>query len=187
MHWIPWLVGTLVFLLGGLSVIAVLAQLPGTWVLLGFAVGIELCDGLWLPDGDSTTFGARVLWGCVGVALLGELLEGLAALLGLRLGGGTRRGFWGALIGGIAGLFVCAPLFAFVPFLGPLFGALLGTFLGAWFGELSHPRHREPGVPAGAALRPALWATVGRVLGTTGKVACAIVVWLALTASVFLT
>lgn len=186
MNWIPLLVGVLVFLLGGLSVLAVLAQLPGTWALLALALGIELCDGLWLPASATTTFGPRVLWACLGVALLGELLEWVASLLGLRFGGGTRRGFWGALLGGFAGLFVCAPLFAFVPFLGPLFGALLGTFLGAWFGELSHPKHRERGAPAGAALRPALWATVGRVLGTTGKVACAIGIWLALTASVFL-
>ena len=36
-----------------------------------------------------------------------------------------------------------------------------------------------------AALRPALWAALGRLLGTTGKVALALVIWLAFSVSAF--
>jgi hypothetical protein len=35
------------------------------------------------------------------------------------------------------------------------------------------------------ALRPALWATLGRLLGTTGKVALTVVIWLVFTVSAF--
>lgn len=180
MSWIPVLVAALFFLLGGLCVLGVLVQLPGTWVLLLLAFGIELVDGLYLPAGERTTFGAPALVGCVALAGLGELLEFLAGAIGLRKGGGSQRGFWGSLIGAIAGLFLLTPLFFFVPFLGAFLGVLLGTFLGALLGELTHER-----VTLHAAWRPALWAAIGRLAGTTGKIALAIVMWLVLTASAF--
>ena len=44
-----------------------------------------------------------------------------------RAYGGSRRAFWGAVIGGMAGLFVGVP----VPLVGPVITAFVGTFLGA--------------------------------------------------------
>lgn len=66
-------------------------------------------------------------------------------------------------------------------------GALPGTFGGALAGELSHPGRKELDDKAEYkdALKPALAATVGRVLGTVGKAGIAAAVWLALTAALF--
>jgi uncharacterized protein YqgC (DUF456 family) len=180
MEWISYLVAVLLVLFGGVCVLGVVVQLPGTWVLLGAAVLIELLDGLYLSGEDTTTFGTTVLVIALLLALFGEFLEFIAGVIGLRRGGGTSRGMWGAIIGGLVGLFVATPLFAFVPFFGSFLGVLLGTFVGAFIGEMTHPRGE-----ARSALKPALWAAIGRVLGTTGKVAVAVVLWLVLAVSAF--
>ena len=181
MTWIALTVAALLFLLGGACVLAVVVQLPGAWVFLVLALVVELADGLYLPAGEHTTFAPAVWIAGVALASLGELLEFLAAALGLKKGGGSRRGLIGALVGGLLGVFL-APLFVFVPLFGVLLAVLLGTFLGALAGELSHARHSMQ-----TAFGPALWAAVGRLLGTTGKVALATVIWLVFSASAFWT
>jgi hypothetical protein len=177
--WIGLAVAVLLFLLGGACVLAVAVQLPGAWLFLGLALGVELLDGSYLPPGEQVTF-ARPVW-IAGIALaaLGELLEFFSGVIGLKRGGGSRRGLVGALLGALLGVFL-TPLFAFVPFLGVILGVLLGTFLGAVLGELSHERSTLE-----SSLRPALWAALGRLLGTTGKVALTSVIWLVFTVSAF--
>jgi uncharacterized protein YqgC (DUF456 family) len=183
------IVASLFLLLGGLCVLAVVAQLPGTWVLLALAALIEWGDQLWRPASDPTTFDTRLLIACLVLALVGELLEFVAAAVGLRRGGGSRAGLWGSFLGGFLGIFLFTPLLAFLPVLGTFLGVLLGTFGGALVGEFWHQRRQGPGAPvvghARAALRPASWAAVGRILGTTGKVAVAVAMWLALAVSAF--
>lgn len=180
MSWIPALVATLFFLLGGLCVLGVLVQLPGTWVLLLLAGAVELLDRFYLPPEETTTFGWPVLLVCVALAGIGELLEFLASAMGLKRGGGSSRGLWGSLIGGILGLFVFSPLFVFVPIVGTFLAVLLGTFVGAFLGEFSHQR-----ATLHTAWRPALWAAIGRLAGTTGKIGIAVVMWLVLTVSAY--
>jgi len=180
MSWIPPLVAALLFLLGGACVLAVVVQLPGAWIFLGLALVVELADGLYLPVGQRTTFSLPVWITGLGLATLGEALEFLAGAIGLRKGGGSKRGFVGALLGALLGALFLTPLFAFVPLLGVFAGVLLGTFVGALLGELS----RE-GSSVRTALRPALWAALGRLLGTTGKVVLTIVIWLLFSASAF--
>lgn len=177
MIWISWIVAALVSLLGALSVLLVVVQLPGTWVLLVAALLVELGDGLWTA-GATDTFGWRTLSVALALALAGELVEFVAGAVGVQRGGGTRRGVWGSILGGLAGLFVLAPLFVFVPFFGPFLGVLLGTFVGAFVGEYTGVRQDGSG-----ALRPALWATLGRIAGTLGKVAIATAIWLVLSFS----
>ena len=179
MSWIALAVAVLLFLLGGLCVLSVVVQLPGAWAFLALALVVELADGLYLPEGATTTFAWPVWVTGLVLAGLGDLLELLAAALGVKKGGGSRRGLIGAIVGGILGVFL-TPFFAWVPFLGVLLAVLLGTFLGALLGELSHARHTM-----GTALVPALWAALGRLLGTTGKVALATAVWLLFAASAF--
>ena len=179
MAWISYLVAALLFLIGGACVLAVVVQLPGTWLFLALALVVELADRFYLPVGEQTTFARQVWIAGLGLAALGEVLEFVAAAIGLEKGGGSRRGLIGALLGALLGVFL-TPLFAFVPFLGVFLGVLLGTFLGAFLGELSHERRT-----VNAALRPALWAMLGRLLGTTGKVALAIAIWLVFTVSAF--
>jgi len=179
MTWIAYVVAALLFLLGAACVVAVVAQLPGSWIFLGLALVVELCDGLYLPPGQRTTFPTAVWIAGIGIAAFGEVLEFVSGALGLKKGGGSKRGLVGAILGAVFGIFL-TPLFVFIPILGLFLGVLLGTFIGAWLGELSHERATMK-----TALRPALWATLGRLLGTTGKVALTAVIWLVFTVSAF--
>ncbi len=180
MAWVSPVVAVLLFLFGGLCVFGVVLQLPGIWVLLAAALTIEFADGLYLPAGERVTFGPLLLSVCFALALLAEGLELLASMIGLKKGGGSRRGLWGSILGALAGLLLFTPLFFFVPFFGALLGALLGAFVGALLGEFSHERRTLR-----AAVRPALWAALGRLVGTTGKVGVAAVIWLTLTVGAF--
>ncbi len=180
MHWMLYVIAALFCLLGAACVALVAVQLPGTWVLLGLAGLVEWLDRFWLPPDDRQTFGWWVLGGCLGLAVAGEVIEFIAGVLGAKRGGSSRRGMIGALVGGIAGIFVFAPLFFFVPFLGAFLGAVLGTFAGALIGELSDQRRTLRG-----SMKPALAATIGRVIGTASKVGIAMAMWLALSIAAF--
>lgn len=108
------LLGVLV-LLGSLVVIPL--GLPGTWimalVLLVAAAAGELAWGVWA----FLTF----------LVVLAEVLELLVLRqLGARYGG-SRTAFWGAVLGGFAGVAVGMP----VPVVGPILAGFLGTFVGA--------------------------------------------------------
>jgi len=179
MTWIAYGVAALLFVLGAACVLAVVMQLPGGWIFLGFALVVELCDGLYLPEGHRTTFPSAVWITGIGLAALGEVLEFVSGALGVKKGGGSRRGLVGAILGAVLGIFL-TPLFVFIPILGLFLGVLLGTFVGALLGELSHERNTLK-----TSLRPALWATLGRLLGTTGKVALTVVIWLVFTVTAF--
>lgn len=178
MEWLIWGFAILFALFGLACVVMVALGLPGTWVLLGLALVIELVDGAVLGRGDPlavSTFGWRLLAGSTTLALIGEGIEFASGAAGARLGGGTRRGMWGALLGGIAGAIaftVALPM----PVIGTLLGALVGTFLGAWIGERSvSPRRAHA-----ATNRAAMAAVVGHLGGLLGKLIVAVVVWILL-------
>ena len=158
MEWLLWGFALFFALFGLACVVMVTVGLPGIWVLIGLAVVIELVDGAVLGRGDPlaiSTFGWRLLLGSVALGLIGEGIEFVSGAAGARLGGGTRRGMWGALIGGVAGAIV-ATLWLPVPVIGTLLGALVGTFAGAWIGESTGPTGRRAGTG-----RAALSAVVG--------------------------
>jgi uncharacterized protein YqgC (DUF456 family) len=184
MEWLLYVVAAIFFLLGAACTVLVVIQLPGAWILLGIAGLIEWLDHLYLPEGDQQTFGWWVLGTCLMLLTIGEIIEFLAGVAGAKKGGSSRRGMWGAIIGGIAGAFVFMPLFSIIPVLGTLFGAffgaVLGTFLGAIIGEVTAEQATIKG-----SMKPALGATIGRVIGTTSKVGLAIAVWLMLSISAF--
>lgn len=173
----PLLISNVGLVLAGLPcVLLVVGGLPGAWILLGLAAAIELADPFWLGPGVTS-----IGWWAIGagtlVALLGEVIEFVSGSIGAKTGGGTRKGMIGAFIGGLVGAIIATFLIP-VPVVGTLIGALLGTFGGAWVGEMSGME----GVGPKAALRPALAATIGRVVGTVAKVGVALVVWIALSA-----
>jgi len=157
-------------------VLLVVGGLPGAWMLLGLAAAIELADPLWLGPGI-TSIGWGVIIAGTLLAAIGEVIEFVSGSLGARTGGGTRKGMVGAFIGGMVGALLATFLIP-VPVLGTLVGALLGTFGGAWVGEMSGMEGAGPR----EALRPALAATLGRVVGTVAKVGVALCVWIALSA-----
>lgn len=91
--------------------------LPGLWLIVAVTLGLVLAGHL--------AWTAALL--VVIVAVVAEAVELLVVSRFGRVYGGSRRAFWGAVLGGMAGLFVGVP----VPIVGPVLTAFVGTFLGA--------------------------------------------------------
>lgn len=130
-----------------------LLSLPGNWLMLGV-----LCLAAWLgPDG-------RITWSFVGLmgalAVLGELLELGAQLIGGKRGGASGAGNFGGIVGSIAGAILLAP---FALGLGSLVGALFGAWIGCFIVERMRQESRQR---AAEAAWGAFW---GRSLGLVGK------------------
>ena len=185
MGWLAYLVASVFTVAGAGCVVLLVLQAPGTWMLLGLALLVEWVDRFYLPELERQTFTVWVLWACLALALVGEAIEFAAGVVGAKVGGSSNRGMWGALVGGILGAILLTPFFLFVPVLGALLGALVGTFAGAVIGELSAVRRRPTSGDLVGTWRPALWATVGRVVGTTAKIGIGITMWLALAVDAF--
>ena len=91
--------------------------LPGLWLIVAITMGLALFGSL------SWTFALVV----AGVALITEVGEFAVLKKFGDAYGGSRKAFWGAVLGGMVGLFVGVP----VPIIGPMITAFLGTFIGA--------------------------------------------------------
>src|SRR5438093_12665493 len=94
--------------------------LPGLWVMVAGVAGYG-----WLTDFRSV--GVATIGAVVGLAFLGEIIEGWLGFRFARTFGGSRRSAWGALVGGIVGAATGVP----VPIVGSVVGAFLGSFAGA--------------------------------------------------------
>lgn len=168
---------TIVFVLLGLICLGlIVVGLPGSWILLGLAVAMELTDHLWLDPAVPALFGWWIIIACVIIGLIGEALELATSAVGTKVGGGNKRGMIGSLIGGMLGGLIGTGL---LPVIGTLIGALLGTFAGALVGEITGPDPKE----TKEALPAAIAATIGRVVGTVAKLGFAIVIWIGLSSA----
>jgi uncharacterized protein YqgC (DUF456 family) len=184
MPWYAYILATLFTLFGGACVASIILSLPGAWILIAVAFIIEFIDQWWLvPDalGRTQTFEWWLLWTCLGLAIVGELIELAAGAAGAKGGGGSKRGMLGALIGGVIGALALTP-FIPIPVVGTLIGAIIGTFVGAVVGEVTGIAPKT----VRGSMKPALGATVGRVIGTFSKMGVAIVIWLALSVAAFI-
>ncbi len=148
--------------------------------MLALAVVIELFDQSYLSDESAITFGWWWLGACAALLGLGELIELVASVVGAKKGGASRRGMWGALIGGIAGAIVFQVAVP-IPIFGALVGAIIGTFVGAVIGEISG---EQPQTIKGS-LKPAIGASIGRIIASMSKVGIALAVWIVLCVSAF--
>lgn len=91
--------------------------LPGLWLIVALTLGLVVVGELpW-----------ALALGVGGLAVLAELTEFLVVARFGRAFGGSRRAFWGAVLGGTVGLFVGFP----IPLIGPIVTVFLGTFVGA--------------------------------------------------------
>ena len=180
MDWLTLLVALVFTLLGLGCLVLVVVGLPGTWILIGLAVGVEMLDRHYLDGASSETFGWWSIGACAALALVGEALEAGAGAAGTKAGGGSRRGMAGAMIGGLVGAVVFTPLIP-IPVLGTLIGALVGTFAGALIAERT--AHEPPDTQS--TLKAAGGATVGRLLGTLSKTMIAATVWVVLSVGAF--
>lgn len=180
------LVGVIFVVFGLGCIVLVAIGLPGAWFMLGGALVIELLDFLYLPEGERWTFSLWLLGACLLLAVIGEILEFIAGMLGAKAGGASKAGTWGALIGGIVGAILGTAVFAII---GSLIGAVIGSFLGAVVGELTVSKTLDDGTlqqqTMRGTLKPATGAAVGRVLGTLSKVPFAILIWVFLCVDAF--
>ena len=167
-----WLISILFILLGLGCLFLVIMQLPGTWVMLVLGLGAQLLMEH-VIGGDHPFYWG---WWALGIglvlAIIGEVVEGLAGAAGTKAGGGTKRGMVGAFIGGIGGAIGGSFLIP-IPILGTLLGSIIGTFIGAVIGETTGEKAKD----VGDSIKPAMGASLGRILGTTAKMFCGIVVW----------
>lgn len=138
--------------------------LPGNWLMVAGA-------GLWFfLAPERFQFSWMVLVALIVLALIGELLEFLASVLGTKKMGGSSRGAMlsvvGSVVGGILGVIIGIPIP--IPVLGVLISGILcasaGAMAGALIGEYSL------GTPTDQAFKIGGAAFVGRMLGTFGKI-----------------
>ena len=134
--------------------------LPGVWIMIAI-----LLLGV---------MGGMVSWWIFLLLLLlagfAEFLEFVAVSRMTARYGGTRRTFWGAVVGGLVGALVGTP----VPVVGPLIGALLGTVAGAFLltwhqtGEKTSSARASLGALLGRAVAIGLKVFVGLVIIAIG-------------------
>lgn len=134
----------------GLAIVAGLildvAGLFGNWIILGAVAAA------WVAT-DFAHFGAVALGVMTGLAILGEVIEMLAAGVGAAKFGGSKRTIVAACVGCLIGAVVGTPWF---PIVGTLIGACLGAFLGAMGNEYLNEQRTS---------RQAAWAGLGAALG----------------------
>lgn len=142
------------FILAGALIIigllgTVLPVLPGLPVMFA---------GMWLAawaDGYQR-IGAGMLLLLGGLVVLSIITDLLASLVGARRAGASRKGMWGAGVGGVVGIFFGLP------------GLLAGPLLGAAAGEMAHGRHWRD------ASRIGVGTWVGLLVGAIFKVMLAL-------------
>jgi hypothetical protein len=172
------LIGIVFVLLAAVLAATALLGLPGTWLVIALAAGIDLAELLWRDGGDAT-FGVWSIAIAIGIAAVAEVVEFAAGAAGAKAGGATRRGTVGALVGGFVGGLLGTFLIP-VPLIGTLIGAALGAGGGALIGELT-----RDGVGIRDTIKPATGAAAGRIAGTVLKVAFAAAIWLQLSIAAF--
>jgi uncharacterized protein len=142
MAWLGWLLSLLLLGVGFLGVW--LPAIPGLPLMaLGAFVHKLLVPGV-------------LSWWTVAifalVAALGFVFDFAATAVTSRRAGATKAGVWGAVLGGLVGLFFGLP------------GLLLGPVVGAALGELVLSR-RSPG----EAVKAGVGAGLGILVGSLGK------------------
>jgi uncharacterized protein len=130
---------------------------PGLWIMVA-VLGV----GTWLG-----AVGVTILVMCVVLAAAAEVVEYLIIdRLNVRYGG-SRLAFWGAIIGGVAGVLIGMP----VPVIGSIIAGFLGSFAGAAVATLYETRKVESAARVG-------WGTLmGRMWAAAAKVAAGMIIF----------
>lgn len=136
---------------------------PGNWVLVGTALVVALVTKF-----TAMTWGYLLL--CVGLAVLGEVVESLLGAVIVARRGGGRYGIAGSIVGGLVGAIAGAGI---MPPLGSVVFAFVGAFAGAVAGEMIKQRALEP------AMRIGFWSLVGRMTAIAVKISFGcVILWI---------
>ena len=126
---------------------SVLPALPSTPLVLIAAIAHKIYF-------KSASAGWLVLTLIVLITAVALVMDYLATLYGAKRFGATKKGMFGAIIGGSVGLFFNLP------------GIILGPFVGATLFEVMGGREWKPSAKAGVG------ATLGLFAGAVGKLVC---------------
>jgi uncharacterized protein YqgC (DUF456 family) len=144
-----------------------LFAMPGNWLMVAAAALYA-----WLMPPESRT--DLHWWAVIALlvlAIIGEILEFIAAALGARRGGGSKRGAVLAVLLSIPGAMIGAAIGVPVPVVGSIIGVVLfaglGALAGAMLGEHWKGRTFDESWQIGQG---AFW---GRILGSLAKVTIA--------------
>ena len=141
-----WALAVVLIIAGFVGI--VMPALPGTWLILGGLILAAWADGF-----------MRVgVWTLVVIGLIGAasyFVDFIAAALGAKRLGASKRAMVGAAFGTLAGLFFGLP------------GLVIGPFVGAVVGELTMNHDWKKAGRAGVA------AWIGFAIGTAVKVGLA--------------
>ncbi|MBI5094416.1 MAG: DUF456 domain-containing protein [Candidatus Hydrogenedentes bacterium] len=129
----------------------------GNWIIL------SAMAGLWAATGF-VHFGWWGLGGMLLLAVLGEIIEMVAAGYGASKFGGGKGAMVAAFVGCLVGAIVLTPLIP-VPLVGTMIGACLGAFVGAALYEYIVMEKKTQ-----AALWTGVGAALGKVAGVFAKV-----------------
>jgi hypothetical protein len=156
-----------VTLLLGACLVLLPLGIPGLWIMVVLLGGAALAG--WISLGT---------WVWLALAAgVTELVEfGIVKWMGDRYGG-SRRAFWGAILGGFVGVLVGLP----VPVVGSVLAGLLGTFAGAAAATLHETRSLRH------ASRVGWGVTLARIAAVGLKVGVGVAVVVVAAASFFLT
>lgn len=143
-----------------IGVALTLLTLPGTWLAILVATGLQA----WRGD----LYSWWTLIACAAVALVGEAVEIGASALGAAKGGASRTGALAAVVGSLAGAVLGS---LFLPPLGTIMGAVLGAGAAALWVEHSLLRR-----PLAQAAKAGTGAAAGRLVATLVKAALSAIV-----------
>ena len=146
--------------------------LPGNWLIV---ISTCLFAWFWWDDG---VFSIWTLIAIVFLAILGELAEFTAGMIGAKKSGASWPGSIAALFGAVTGA-VLGTFLLPIPFLGTLLGACSGAGLCVWGMEFSRGKKTEQ------SLRYAVGAGLGEFFGIISKFALGIVIWFIAAVAVF--
>lgn len=144
-----------------------LLSLPGNWIVVAL-VGLYAWLG---PEAGRVAVAWPVVAVLGAIAVVGEVVEFVAAAFGAQRAGASRRSTMYAIVGSIGGALVGMVFGSLIPIpiVGQLVGALMcgagGATVGAMYGEWTGGKTWDESWPIG---RAAFW---GRLLGTLGKMA----------------
>lgn len=165
-----WL--TILVLFNGLWLALVLFGLPGNWLM----VFLTLLFAWWRwEDG---IFSGWTLAAAAILALLGELVEFLAGVIGARRSGASWPASIAGLFGALVGAFVGTTVFP-VPIVGTVTGACLGAGISVWAIEVSRGEELDRSV------EKAVGAGLGKFFGIVGKFAIGTVIWVVIAIAAF--
>lgn len=164
-----WLAASIVTLTAWLGVLLTAATLPGIWIALVAA----LLAQWWQPG----MFSWWTLGACVGLAVLGEVVEFAASAAGAAKAGGSRRAAGWSVVGALVGAIVGTPIF---PIVGTVLGAAVGAGLAAALAERG-----VDGRSWGQSARVGGGAAAGRLVATVAKTGVAAAVAVVLSVAAF--